>query len=525
MFLVDLRRLILLLATSSSLLTLGYTLYGAYSAERSILLEQSLENNRAYALKLASSTDQFVDTLQQQLAYSARVLYLNMHQSWQLDAETHRLKEQNNSFNSVLILNEEGKVLANSPPDLGLLGATLASSGVRQALNAKLPTVSQPYVSSTGRLLIFLSHPIVDAHGDYAGLVGGTIYLHEPNSLNTLLGEHFYRDGSQIYVVDKDKRLIYHQDRSRIGEVVQGNQAIDAVIQGKASAMPLVNSQGVDMLAGFAPARDIQWGVVVQRPTHVVLNELDALLAKVLRNTIPFFLLVLVLIWMLALLIAKPLRKLARTAPHWDSPSASERIEKVHAWYFEARQIKLAMLIGLKKLNRKIGVMDQERNTDPLTGLMNRRGMASTLQQWKEADLPFAALACDIDHFKLVNDTYGHDAGDLVLRFLADTMRACTRDTDVLCRAGGEEFFLFLPNQNIEQAAQLAERLRNLVSRTESPIGQNITISIGVAHWPVHASDQAKVLRMADQALYDAKRNGRNRVEIVGLPGRASKSD
>lgn len=288
MFLVDLRRLILLLATSSSLLTLGYTLYGAYSAERSILLEQSLENNRAYALKLASSTDQFVDTLQQQLAYSARVLSLNMHQSWQLGAEAHRLKEQNNSFNSVLILNEEGKVLANSPPDLGLLGATLASSGVRQALNAKLPTVSQPYVSSTGRLLIFLSHPIVDAGGDYVGLVGGTIYLHEPNSLNTLLGEHFYRDGSQIYVVDKDKRLIYHQDRSRIGEVVQGNQAIDAVIQGKASAMPLVNSQGVDMLAGFAPARDIQWGVVVQRPTHVVLNELDALLAKVLRNTIPF---------------------------------------------------------------------------------------------------------------------------------------------------------------------------------------------------------------------------------------------
>src|SRR5690606_35249929 len=142
--------------------------------------------------------------------------------------------------------------------------------------------------------------------------------------------------------------------------------------------------------------------------------ELDALLAKVLRNTIPFFLLVLVLIWMLALLIAKPLRKLARTAPHWDSPSASERIEKVHAWYFEARQIKLAMLIGLKKLNRKIGVMDQERNTDPLTGLMNRRGMASALQQWKEADLPFAVLACVIDHFKLVNDTYGHDAGDLV---------------------------------------------------------------------------------------------------------------
>lgn len=523
MFFVDLRRLILLLATSSSLLTLGYTLYGAYAAERSILIEQSLENNRAYALKLASSTDEFIDTLQQQLAYSARVLSLNMHQSWQLKAEAHRLKEQNNSFNSVLILDEEGTVLANSPPDLGLLGTTLVSDGTRQALAAKIPRVSQPYVSGTGRLLIFLSHPIVDAKGDYVGLVGGTIYLHEPNSLNTLLGEHFYRDGSQIYVVDKDKRLIYHQDRSRVGQIVHGNPAIDAVVQGQASAMPLINTQGVGMLAGYAPAGDIQWGVVVQRPTHVVLDELDTLLAKVLRNTIPFFLVVLVMIWMLALLIAKPLRKLARTAPHWDSPSASGRIEQVHAWYFEARQIKLAMLIGLKKLNRKIGVMDQERNTDPLTGLMNRRGMASALQQWKEADIPFAVLACDIDHFKLVNDTYGHDTGDLVLRFLSDTMRACTRDTDVVCRAGGEEFSILLPNQNIDQAALLAERLRNLVAHTASPTGENITISIGVAHWPMHATEHAEVLKQADQALYDAKRNGRNRVEIAGLPDRSTK--
>ena len=166
MFFVDLRRLILLLATSSSLLTLGYTLYGAYAAERSILIEQSLENNRAYALKLASSTDEFIDTLQQQLAYSARVLSLSMHQPWQLKAESHRLKEQNNSFNSVLILDEEGRVLANSPPDLGLLGTTLVSDGTRQALAAKMPRVRQPYVSGTGRLLIFLSHPIVDAKGD-----------------------------------------------------------------------------------------------------------------------------------------------------------------------------------------------------------------------------------------------------------------------------------------------------------------------------------------------------------------------
>ena len=515
MFFVDLRRLILLLATASSLLTMGYTLYGAYSAERTLLIEQSLEKNRAYAQKLASSTDAFIANLQQQLRYSADILAGALPDAAQtLNDEVRRLKEQNNSFNSVLILDDKGRVLANAPHELSLIGTVLKGEGTQLALKTKVPVISPPYLSATGRLLIFLSHPIFDANGNYKGLVGGSIYLHEPNSLNALLGEHFYRDGSYIYVVDQHKRLIFHHDRSRIGEIIQGNPAIDAVSQGESDALALRNIKGIDMLAGFAPSSDVQWGVVVQSPTKVVLDELTVLLGKVLRNSIPFFLAVQILIWMLAMLIAKPLRQLARQAPHLDSAKASSRIEQVHAWYFESRQIKLAMLLGLKRVNRKMGVMNVERNTDPLTGLNNRRGMAAVLQQWKETDTPFSVLTADIDHFKQVNDTHGHDVGDLVLVFLSDTMRACTRDTDLICRVGGEEFCIFLPDQDIDQAVQLAERLRILISETNSPTGSPITISIGLAHWPIHAREHSTVLKLADEALYRAKRNGRNRVEI-----------
>lgn len=197
-----------------------------------------------------------------------------------------------------------------------------------------------------------------------------------------------------------------------------------------------------------------------------------------------------------------------------DTDLAGSRISQVHAWYFESRQIKLAMLLGLKRVNRKMGVMDIERNTDPLTSLTNRRGMNAMLQQWRDTDTPFSVLAVDIDHFKRVNDTYGHDVGDLVLCFLANTMRACTRDTDLVCRVGGEEFSIFLPEQDIDQAVQLAERLRILISKTNSPTGSPITISIGVANWPIHAREHSTVLKLADEALYTAKRNGRNRVEI-----------
>ncbi|WP_321268523.1 diguanylate cyclase [Alcaligenes faecalis] len=515
MFFVDLRRLILLLATASSLLTMGYTLYGAYWAERTLLMDQALEKNRAYALKLASSTDAFIANLQQQLRYSANLLSGPAPKTeQQLNAEVNRLHEQNNSFNSVLILDAKGQVLANAPYNLGLLGTVLQGEGTRHALNSKIPLVSSPYMSATDRLLIFLSYPILDVDGNYQGLVGGSIYLHEPNSLNALLGEHFHRDGSYIYVVDKNKRLIYHQDTSRIGEIISDNPAIDAVNQGRIDALALENSKGTDMLTGFAPSKDVQWGLVVQSPTDTVLKELSGLLGKVLRNSIPFFVAVQILIWMLAMLIAKPLRQLARQAPHLDTDLAGSRISQVHAWYFESRQIKLAMLLGLKRVNRKMGVMDIERNTDPLTSLTNRRGMNAMLQQWRDTDTPFSVLAVDIDHFKRVNDTYGHDVGDLVLCFLANTMRACTRDTDLVCRVGGEEFSIFLPEQDIDQAVQLAERLRILISKTNSPTGSPITISIGVANWPIHAREHSTVLKLADEALYTAKRNGRNRVEI-----------
>lgn len=510
MFKVDLRRLIVLLAFSSSLATLIYTLVGTYNAERDLLIENTLESNRAYAAKLATSTDQFLDNLQQQLAYSAQLLGTHVHDKTLRDNEAKRLQQQNNSFNSVIIVNSQGTVLTTSPPDLGLTGKILDSVGASQALSLRKPLISPPYVGLTGRLIIFMSYPIIGPSDQYLGYVGGSIYLHQNNSLNMLLGDHFYRDGSQIYVVDHSRRLIYHQDSMRVGEIIANNPAIEEVIKGNSGETELINSKKSSMLAGYAATRKVGWGIVVQRPTEVVLYELDALLKKVARNTIPFYLLTILLIWWLGSRIAQPLRQLARSAPNLDSPHSAQQITKVSAWYFEAAQIKRALLIGLQRLSKKIGRMDLERNTDPLTGLLNRRGMDGALQEWQQDSKNFAVLTCDIDHFKRVNDTYGHDVGDLVLQFLADMMRQHTRTGDLICRVGGEEFFIFLPEQSQQEAFQVAERLRQAVEQSESPSGSHITISIGLSHWPSYSDNLTVVLKAADQALYTAKHNGRN---------------
>lgn len=157
---------------------------------------------------------------------------------------------------------------------------------------------------------------------------------------------------------------------------------------------------------------------------------------------------------------------------------------------------------------------------DDLTGLLNRRAMLDRMQLEQRRSLrsgsPLLIAQLDIDHFKAVNDTHGHAAGDLVLQSFADTVRRNVRDTDVLARWGGEEFVLLLCDTPAADAVALMERLRQAVQAMQVPVPQGggpitVTVSIGLArHTP--ADPLAGTLERADQALYAAKAGGRNRV-------------
>ncbi|ARS53008.1 hypothetical protein B9G99_09025 [Kushneria konosiri] len=156
--------------------------------------------------------------------------------------------------------------------------------------------------------------------------------------------------------------------------------------------------------------------------------------------------------------------------------------------------------------------------TDQLTGLSNRRGLQSALKRQKALYRPGQVLSMiiiDLDHFKAINDRLGHDAGDAVLRQFSQHLIAITRCQDMAVRWGGEEFLILLPDTPVEKAALLAERLRARVEGTPfalEPKALNITISLGVAVTPANTCDFDSVLQNADEALYKAKREGRNRV-------------
>ncbi len=154
--------------------------------------------------------------------------------------------------------------------------------------------------------------------------------------------------------------------------------------------------------------------------------------------------------------------------------------------------------------------------TDHLTGLANRRRFERQLERevgrTSRYSRPFCLLMVDIDRFKLVNDNYGHEAGDAALKLLAKTLQEGTRGIDLAARIGGEEFAVLLTETGLETAMEIAERLRMAIRAVEIPGVGRIAASFGLAECPSSAQTARDLFAVADAALYEAKRQGRDRV-------------
>lgn len=184
---------------------------------------------------------------------------------------------------------------------------------------------------------------------------------------------------------------------------------------------------------------------------------------------------------------------------------------------------------------RKIMEQKLERMAthDPLTGLYNRRELEQQLQdelvRAKRYTRPIGLLWLDVDHFKRINDNYGHLAGDQVLRKLSQLLQSNVRSVDYVARYGGEELVIVLPEVDEDEAMDMAERLRRMVEAAQIEISQtqqvSVTVSIGVAAFPVHGEEATHLFRNADEAMYRAKQQGRNRVvRATGYSLKTSKS-
>ncbi|HEY7512929.1 MAG TPA: GGDEF domain-containing protein, partial [Vicinamibacteria bacterium] len=166
--------------------------------------------------------------------------------------------------------------------------------------------------------------------------------------------------------------------------------------------------------------------------------------------------------------------------------------------------------------------LEQMTRTDQLTGLYNRRHLDAALdaevERARRDRTPLAVLMLDVDHFKKFNDRFGHPEGDILLKAIADLLREQLRPTDTVARYGGEEFTVLLPRSPRTEAVRIAERLRRRLAELSGPQGATTTGSFGLAVWPEDGATGAELIAAADAALYEAKRLGRNRIEMASRP-------
>ena len=180
----------------------------------------------------------------------------------------------------------------------------------------------------------------------------------------------------------------------------------------------------------------------------------------------------------------------------------------------------LDLLMGraqtLLDFKRYLDTCEEAAFTDHLTGLANRRHFERQLEREITRTLrytrPFCLLLLDIDHFKQVNDTYGHEAGDEAIRRLAKILQAGTRGIDTAARIGGEEFAVILTETEFSAGLEVAERLRLTIKAEDIPAVRRLTASFGVAEFPLCAQTGRDLIAVADAAMYEAKRQGRDRI-------------
>jgi diguanylate cyclase (GGDEF)-like protein len=341
-----------------------------------------------------------------------------------------------------------------------------------------------------------------------------------------------------LILVDGNGTIVSRQpsDEGRVGIKVRSKAVHESLMAAGSGLFEGPGSDGVTRLFATEPVVNNPDGSVALKvsisvPKHLVFEHADKELARDLAGIlIATVLLIVVGRYTAERYVLRDIRVLLRTAQCVRAGDLTARTG-MRAGNAELRQIGGAlddMADALQERDRQLqhamGKLVTQATSDALTGLCNRRHLQQhlplELARAKRHGEPFALIMVDADHFKRLNDTFGHDAGDVALKEIANTLKGNIRASDLTWRYGGEEFVVVLNNAGLPGARERAELIRAAIARLDlrhdgRSIG-SVTVSIGVAVFPHHGGDTETLVRAADVALYEAKAAGRNRVMVCG---------
>lgn len=505
------------LVISVVLLTSTILLTGTYDSKKKSLIETTLRLNLSSAERMSKTMDSLFQSISSSLRYNAAAFAdLNNMKPEVIDDDLGHMYNSSNFFNSLIVVGANSVILNAYPAGVTKVGERVSSAAVQEALSLQKPSISAPYTTpNSKRLIVLVNQPIWGRDGSYLGMLSGSMYLQEKNVISEVFGNNKADDyGSYYYIVDASGHVLYHPDKERIGVDLSANKVVQRLKREESGMLHATNLYGVDMLAGYSAIPANGWGVVMVSPVEVIRHQLYGHFRTLITYSLIPFLILLAGVVLIARRLAQPFTQLADLVSQMGRepvklPEAKRHLSR------EADLLTKAVFLAAGNIRKQTEQLTQEAATDALTGLLNRRSLEYTMNQWMEAYLPFSLIILDVDKFKLVNDTYGHGTGDEVLKHVAHVISSSLRPGDVCHRYGGEEFVILLAGTEPGDAYAIAERVRRALEESSPPIPGKVTVSAGIASYPLNAPDRETLLDKADAALYQAKSCGRNRTMVA----------
>lgn len=526
------RSKILAFALAVTVIPTGLTAWISYTQNRNALEEKISQE----LLSASAQTAREMDVWLKERLYDLRVFASSYEVSenlargatgsktqGRLNDYLNSVRERFSDYEELVVLDSQGRMVASSA---GQPRAFRLPDNWKGELSATNAVVGEAFWDqSLGMGILLVAVPVQRADGRLLGALAARLNLSgaKDGLLTFAPGKY-----GQIYLIGSGGNLIVNSltTSAELMRLSLKPSVLERLTKREGAVQTYESVSGVEVLGSLKQVPRAGWAVLAEIPVDTAYHQVRRFRDLTLAIVAGLLLLVTAIAYRLALLIVRPLERLTKGAAEVaegdlavDLPTATGEVGDL-TYVFnhmvgrlrQSRQDLDAVNETLREQNEEL---ERLSASDSLTGLSNRRILTQRLSEEllrsQRQSHSFTVLMLDVDHFKKYNDAYGHPAGDEVLKKVANILRNCTRAGDCTARYGGEEFAVLLSGKSGDTALQLAERIRTRVAAEEF-VGGKVTISGGIAEFPHHGHTAEAVISSADEALYEAKREGRNRV-------------
>jgi diguanylate cyclase (GGDEF)-like protein len=528
----SIRSKILAFAVVATLLPSGVTLWVSYAQNRDALEAKIAQE----LLAQSGQTAREMSVWLKERFYDLRVFASSYEVSGNLDrygAQAHSsatrgrlyeylgsLHERFTDFDQLLVLDLHGRVVASAAPTRAL---PRLPSDWERTLRVENQIVGDPYWDDkAGKGKLIVAVPVQRLDGQLIGAFAAELNLKQ---VQRVLRAFAPDSSGTVYLVSSEGAMVAssREISSRLMKMAVRRPTLERLTRRDGDALTYAGVGGREVVGTLKRVPQVPWAILAEVPADAAFREVRRFRNLAMLVIVSLLLVTAAGAYRFAQIIVRPLDRLiegARKVAAGDLEVDLPVVGGDEVGYLT--KVFNGMVWRLREGRKEL---ERLSLTDGLTGLANRRFLVQRLNEealrFRRTRKEFAVLMADVDHFKQYNDTFGHPAGDEVLKKVARLLQTTTRELDCVARYGGEEFCVMLPETALTGAMILAERICERVAATEFP-GQKITLSIGVAALPANGDTPDAVIAAADEALYQAKREGRNRV-VQAQPRRTRK--